>query len=932
MPIVLNAVEELMHYLAHSAHGVSELWYEPSDGGAPHIGFFDSLDMLLATVEDHADSGRLSVGVQPRPAEVMDRAPNRLRRSVTSITSGEITHFLTAAVNVYLPDEDQRDSTTVAWRIIRGGTTKPHCVRLSDSSCTLLIAVPAIEIQDHTDLLSQLTQYAREIHTHVAIPDARIRGPENLAERIVLTDLRTEHRAARTESPKLGRRLHRTLPPTVLDLVNRAPNGRLAKLFRGEGPIGVDNQGRARERTAAAYDSAFVQQLIRQGGRRVVRDDLVDALWNRPGSAAKQLGLGAVYDVVDAALDEAAEPPPAQDDNAPPAPAGGPPEMPVQVYAPEVSLRNRLNGDYYRWSDRSDAYVHRDDIDTTVKAEKVVDFLLQQGAEFYFFEATNEVVFVLDHKQYVVHRHDQAYSQWFLNNVRMFSVQDQRGKELTEAVRMAILDNEATIKAKRSRWGHFDRSPEAPALYYCLDPEHATLIRIRPAGPDGAPRVDEIANGEDGVTLRAPMGRGRRFEYVPGAMAGDGFKYFRDEVHAGQALKPLSRIMSTMFNLSTLIPDHGQRPIKFHRGPAGSGKTYAAYDFEIVYYGQRYSRDYDDVASFLKALKEAGPFVTFDNAESDVRRRFRKHYLPASTGSSSARRVLYTTDEQAVYEPNGSICLTAIEGVSKEEEIRRMFEYAFSDEHHDTVDRPDPTSRDMALREHADLMLSAVFEAVSVYLLPNWSQRYSAAVRYVTRDCPRTSKKAFNDYLAWMLLWTESIGKYLWQESETFEARAMFQRYMTSMADQDIVARVAGDPVMSCLEALRHVAVASLTSQPGYLSEVRAAYFYEVRVERTPDGSLTVGPFTTSMLSRCFNRIAKEAGLYLPYKDGRILGHRMTGLAKDPAFAAVGWRRERLPERAHKNQNKYVLTWTPSEPFVLPAAPGDSGVLDDSSS
>ena len=97
--------------------------------------------------------------------------------------------------------------------------------------------------------------------------------------------------------------------------------------------------------------------------------------------------------------------------------------------------------------------------------------------------------------------------------------------------------------------------------------------------------------------------------------------------------------------------------------------------------------------------------------------------------------------------------------------------------------------------------------------MSDWQERYADAVHFVTHDCPRTDKKAFNDYLGWMLLWAESLGKYLWDTSHDparrkFDARALFTDYLQDMAEHDVSARVTGDPVMSCLESLRHQAVA----------------------------------------------------------------------------------------------------------------------------
>lgn len=898
-------VMSLLPYLSLTDFGLAELHLYPDDASGHRVGFFDNADMLAATISDYADRGRLMLGLHPRDRTLLDRAPNRLRAGATPARPSEVAAFCTAAIQVHHPDDGECDSTSIAHRIIQPAPTKPMCVQLSTGPCMLLFAVPEIELRDRADLEDQLIRYAREIEICVGDAHTQIQALSALDVMIPLTGTSVVFNTTRVEFPKLGRRLHRRIPQAVVEMLNKHPSGQLAKMFKGKSPLGVDDTGTPIDASPEAYDLAFAKQLIRQN-RQLTREDLADALWNRPDNSARESGtIDTAYDIVDRALD------------AVPAPAakakrrtGG---AVTVVYPPEIPLRDRLETDYYRYSDKVEDKVARVGVPITEKAKKVIDYLLQQNAEFYFFEATNEVVFVIEHKQHTVSKHNHIYSRWFTSHVGLFTVNSRDGGELTAALRDMIHDHEQTIRADRSRWGDFKRDGDPPTLYFCFDPNHIQMLRVRPA-IDGKPQVDVLSNGDDGVTLRGPIGRRRALVYEPGA-AEQGFAFFQKHVHDGQALEPLDKLMSTAFNMAALIPDLRQRPIKMHRGAPGSGKTYAAYDWEITIYGMQYSSSYSDRASLLKALKSAGPFITQDNAEADVRRKYANEYLVAATGSRTTERELYTNNEHVVYEPNGSLCLTAVEGMSKPEEIRRVFEFAYDDYYHNN-EREDPTTRAQRMERHADHMLSAILDMISLRVLPDWRQRYADCVRYVTRDCPRTSKKAFNDYLAWMLLFVESFGEQLC--GREIDARTLFHDYMGRLASTEIAARVTGDPALSCLDALRNEVVHALTREPDYATEIKQAYFYDIHAERLPNGQINIGPFTTSMLMRCFSRVSKQHGLKLPYADGRVLGHRMSALSKDPAFNAVGWERRKLSGRAHRNNNKYVLTWHPPEVSIDP--------------
>lgn len=847
--------------------------------GDSAYGYYTSGEALQQLCEDYPDSG-LQWWIHPVEAPVA-AALNRL-------TAGAAPETATRWYNVAVCLHDANEAATALYERLKHQALL-WCTAADQHYA--LLALPPIDITaDVAEAVLQRSIYASKLATTLGVATATACDWVPLYGDV--TGI-----APRTELPKLAAQLHRTIPPAVLRCIN-VQRGRIAKLWRGDATaaLGHDSTGKPIDATPAAFDRAFVEAVQAKLGAEVSRDDLANALWHRPDSAARAEGIDAVYAVVDAVLDAAA---------ATSVALAGPPRQSAQHYAPTVSLRDRLWNDYKVWSDRAGRYIWNIEVDLAIKARKVVDFLIDQGAELYHYQESNETVFVVDGQMVPIDVRNGEYQRWFTQHVQMFGPASSHGRELTAAVRVAVEASPRCHKPARARWGAFDRA--ASAMYLCFDPEHAEIVRIQP-GSDGVPNVTVVANGTDGVTLRGPLGRLRKFVYQPGQIA-PGWRCFRQLVHFGQALSPDDQLHSTAFNLAMLIPDHVQRPIKFHRGAMGSGKTYAAYDWELCLYGRKNSSSYIDRPSLLHAIKHAGPVVTQDNAEAGIRRKFADMYLVASTGASHKLRKFYTESQHLVYDPNASLILTAIEPMALPEEIRRTFEFEFDQKWHGPRSGV-PSDREQQLEGLADSMLSAILDALSLYVLPDWRRRYDDCVAFIQRDCPRTSKSAFIDWLAWMLLIEESVGRYL---SPDIDPRQAFVRYLAVMGRDELQARMVGSPALSCLEAIKFDGLLRITQDitSNWRSAPATCYAFGVRVLRNPDGTVVVGPLTTQQLYRAFTQAAKQVGLRLPYEDGRAFAARLTLLENDPAFPEQGWERQVLG-RGHGNVSKFNYVYRPS--------------------
>lgn len=897
-------MRELVDYLGLVKYGTAELEFVPSDGGPTRWGHFDDVVALETAVADYGSRGTITLGIQPRT----EGATNRFKRLEPPEAAVQIANV---AFRVYLPDDGESDSTTAATALAdRMGAGCAFVWQVSDGTCYLFAGIPPFEPpEDLPASLRRLASQTQRVATD-RWPDVTVEAITDWMARVPVMG-RVLRRASRHEAAKLGRMLHRPIPPEVYrELTKRG--GQIARLFRGEGVPGHDEHGRELPAVAASFDRAFVDTLINAG----FTDDevLIDALWNRPGCAARAGGLDAVREVVHAAQNRMAA------KTAPGSPA--PRKEEPTTYEPDTPLRDRVFGDYLEWSDRSGRFVWRLDCDITAKAYKVVGFLTDQGAEFYHFTSSQETVFVVGGTQHIVDTRDTAYQRWFTSNVKLFGPNTPRGRELTDALRVAIQQHDRCHEPKMSRWGHFERDADLhkAVMYLCFDPDHAQILRISPAGADGVPRVDTLPNGADGVTLRGPLGRETRFEYRPGCLE-RGWKMFRDEIHAWQALTKTDQLMSTAFNLTTLIPDHGQRPIKFHRGAPSSGKTSAAKDWELVLYGRVYASDYNDKPSLLHAIKLGGPFITQDNPEAATRRKFSQLYLVAATGASHKLRKYYHESQPVVFEPNGTLCLTAVEPMTKTEELRRTFEFGFDAEHHTAMRVEDEGTRERRLKEASPLMLSAVLDMFSLYILPAVaSGKYVDCVKWLQTQ-QLGSKKGFLGWLAWMLLMTETVGGHL--NPGLSEFRDEFAKYLRDQNASEKAARVEGDTALSCLDQIKVDATVEARRTPNSSRLATSVQLYNntIRAVRYPDGSVEIGPLTTADLFKAMSSVARTHGLKLAYEHGRALGARLAVLAEDPAFKEMGWSRVQHEGRARGNNYRYTYTWVPEIPLVASDGP-----------
>lgn len=757
----------------------------------------------------------------------------------------------------------------------------------------------------HDDLEINQDAWLQQLKAGLQFPDALW----DIVSHIPLTNGRLVQTRERTLNASVRRILYRAVPEKISQRLNRAPDSKLARLFSGRTrKLGVDQKGRELPLTPENFDYAFTRELV--SGREPYRkDEVVDTLWNRPGCAIREKGLARVEEFVETVIEEVRQ----RKENRPRAPTRTLPQ-----FGPSETLREHLHGLYFVISESTGNYVSRSDVEVAFKAEVVFRYLLEHSADFYFFDGSNETIFIADGHQVTVDAANRDYRDWFNVNVQLFTAESVPGKELTGALQTKIRLYPKTNRAE-AHWGRYD--PTRQILYLCFDPNHTQIIRIEAAGEDGVPKVTEQVNGVEGITLRGMHHRNQRVELTPNALNTEAWELFRREIFGGQALpdgsqdsEPNYRLISTIFDLTAMLPLHRHRPLKFHQGMQGSGKTSAAFDFATVLYGSSRTGggEYHAAVNLLRDMSTGGPVTVQDNAESKNRRNFEQVYLVPASGKPTKIRKFYTEADEVTFLPNGSLTVTAIEGMHRPEELRRTFEFVFDETYRTRRHRHDFTTRDVLLQQHADGMLSALLEVFSTHILPDFEERYTASLQWINDVCGSLygDKRDYSDWLGRVLAVMEACG-HLLVDDPNFDARSTFLQWMTALHLRDVVNKMSGSPTMTLLEAIRFEAVRLIERD-----DVPKVQVCGVNV-RHAKGIFTIGPFTAGQIHSAFGQLAGRSRITLEEKNGRAVISRLVALSKESAFAREGWTLEKGDRDRSANAYRWTITYT---------SPGASGV------
>jgi hypothetical protein len=108
-----DAIRATWRWLAHSAHGVSELRVIRPGGGIIGIGFFDDEDAFVRECVRTNAAGNVYVGIQPRPRRLFEAAANVVRPLKTGASSKDI-ELITATIIDIDPARPKNTASTNA--------------------------------------------------------------------------------------------------------------------------------------------------------------------------------------------------------------------------------------------------------------------------------------------------------------------------------------------------------------------------------------------------------------------------------------------------------------------------------------------------------------------------------------------------------------------------------------------------------------------------------------------------------------------------------------------------------------------------------------------------------------------------------------------------------------------------------------------------
>lgn len=881
MPVALEG--EVLSYLDHS-QGLIEIRFVPHAGSQVRVGYFANVESIKTVIEDYESLGQLFIGVQPRKSQLLGVAPNRLKLDIISQGPNDLALVNTLVLRIRHDDAAESIAFDIKYKTPGAPV---QIVKTTDFECLMLWAIPSIADPDYDYIKDALRSLSDQLAA--AYEDAIITF-DDVWDMIPLNgQLLTD--SPRTEFSALGQKLVRKLPEIVKPLLEQSP--RLKALMEGKATnLGQDDSGALVPIAPKHIDDAIIREIL-QHRPGIELCDIIATLAMRPDGLAKTEGMSALRQLAKDAFEKYHQP------------------GPIRAYAPQVPVAVRLDNDYFSINPKNGEKRRRQGIPITTKAQRIIDYLIDNSAVFYFIQEEQRAAFIFNDKMHTIDQEDSTFVDWFHQHVQLFGPHTSEGRELISALISLVRTHPVTKKIKASKWGAFNR--EQQTMYFCFDPTHTQIIRIRPA-INGVPQVETLPNGTDGVTLLGTHGRSEPFRYV----AGVDLQLFIENIHRMQSLPPTTKIMSTAFNLTQLIPDHKFRPIKLHTGSANAGKTTSLQFWLATFYRRTDAGKFKSEQELWYALRRDGPIVVQDNLEFDKRHKFRDAHLIVATGGAYRERVLYKNSQTLEIESNAGLCLTAIEPQSKDEEIRRTYAYEFSEKYRPVVPSTFTiqTHLDKTVRI-GDQVLSSLFDVLSLHILPNFLARFDDAVAFIRRRGPKSNKEGYISWEAYMLMFVEAIGHQLWDgnpETCPEDMREMYCQASFASSTQDAATRIETNPIMMYFQQLLTDAQKAIVARcPNYTIEDATVQINNITITRhCVDGAYTIGPTTTSMLFICFSELARSHGLERPFFNPGQLGARLRETCRDPAFAGHGWSREVLEQRLRSGYQQYTFHWEPS--------------------
>lgn len=398
----------------------------------------------------------------------------------------------------------------------------------------------------------------------------------------------------------------------------------------------------------------------------------------------------------------------------------------------------------------------------------VVEDVKQKGATFVYDRAANVPFMQLDELMIEVDRRNKDFGDFFFEMLPISSVNRDPLKDIADGFKATICRPCHARQVDGLECATFLYDERMMAIHTGNPTQE--IVLIRPSADGKTPLVEVVKNGEHGIFLRPPQlhDRKAKFTYTGADCTHHGMEKLRSFAFDAQALPASDKLRSAAHKLLMLVPFGLRRKMrKANRGIQGSGKTTDADLLVILASGGVQASAFNEEKALWAALS-SNMLVALDNLEGLEKRQVENTLLLHATGGSKEFRKLYTDNTPIRYRPNAHIIETGIEGFSTPESIEREQLYNFDARYHDPKFSITSLERDVVANR--SLMLSALYNAMSLHVLPTYMERIPELEELLRQL--RHPKKRFNDFIAHQLLIVEAVRPYWGTQTAAGEARS----------------------------------------------------------------------------------------------------------------------------------------------------------------
>lgn len=407
-------------------------------------------------------------------------------------------------------------------------------------------------------------------------------------------------------------------------------------------------------------------------------------------------------------------------------------------------------------------------------------------------------------------------------------------------------------------WLHTDVAKQT--IYFNLNNTDHEIAKIAPEG------VEILKNGgnADGVILDGSR-KMAPIRFLPEAGPEEADRLLVELVLDNLTCAPGDRfLVLSWLSCFLLIDFAGTRPMTRFEGPAGSGKTTASKLISALLYGEPQQKKSTDAANYTDGSQN--PLIVLDNIEvKQMTEDLTTFILTSITGIAKEKRKSGTDTETVIERTKCLLNTTGIEPLGGElaEILSRSFIIRF-DMDEQASDCFLEAKILAAIREHRDLVVSALMKRTSHVLAMLQSSGQERVMRLLHRTLGNHSKRRCNDYLSLMYLMMLAGEQ---QEDVDRSLEELHQQFLDRIASLNSVSMETAresNPIATCLvslfKAYRHALEADRESTAVNVAKTNKAAFLE-RYQIDFQDETTIKGALARDLFVAIKRLSKDFGL-----------------------------------------------------------------------